>query len=142
MRHFTVDSILDNAIGWEQKEFGENGYIFVKNNFSADRYGGEIYRRFFDIKDVPSPPASPLLSYMVMMMDQVIHSEKLQLEKLKKQVVDSDSQIQMLEQMKTGDSPKYIASLMTIADNFKQLVEPIKENQESQSESASITAHL
>ncbi|MDQ1255378.1 MAG: hypothetical protein QG646_4664 [Euryarchaeota archaeon] len=78
----------------------------MKNNFSADRYGGEIYRRLFDIKDVPSPPASSLLSYMVMMMDQVIHSEKLQLEKLKKQVVDSDSQIQMLEQMKTGDSPK------------------------------------
>ena len=66
----------------KQKVLGENGYILVKKCFTKDGYGGEIYRRLFEVKDAPSPQASALLTYIITLMDQVIHSENLQMESL------------------------------------------------------------
>lgn len=82
----------------KRKELGEHGSIFVKKRFTKDGYGGEIYRRLFSVKGAPSPKASPILAYMIMLMDWVINSEYLQKECLEKHIIYLESQVQALEQ--------------------------------------------
>lgn len=84
------------------KEFGEKGYQFVKDNFTAEGYQGKIYNLLLKIKNDANPVSAPFVRFVMENMEEVIlRDERRQKEqviaRLEKEINERDAHISNLE---------------------------------------------
>jgi hypothetical protein len=77
------------------KEFGENGYKFVKEHFTKEEYGGRVYKILMDIKNTENPS---LTSYWQFVTRNTLYT----LLNLEAALKDKEIQISHLERAVTN----------------------------------------
>ncbi len=87
-----IEYLIDNKE--KIKEFGENGYQSVRNNFTKEKYGEKVYKLLMDLKDSPNPLASS--KFMIELITNLSSMKESKISELNNLLRTKESQISEL----------------------------------------------
>ncbi|MDI6896840.1 FkbM family methyltransferase, partial [Methanocella conradii] len=79
-------------------EMGEKGYKFVKENFTEEKYGGEIYRRLKSLKNAANNASPSLFNFMANIMNNAIKQKDEKINHLEATLQSKDQEIKQKDE--------------------------------------------
>ena len=93
-------------------ETGENGYRFALENFSEEKYGGEVYRRLTCLKGIENNAPPSLYNYAARLMSRVLVAKQSELDRVsgQKEELEAAARARDLEIRQKEDSVRELVS--------------------------------